>query len=107
MMGDDSAFLREALDVLGLLLHKAERNEERKIGVLVPGRLEHRVQCALHVFPDAVAPWFDHHAATHIRWLGQIAGANDLLIPFGEILFAPWCDGSSCWVGLGHFEARI
>src|SRR4051794_27655006 len=37
----------EALDVLGLLLEVALRDQERKVGVLVPGRLEAVVEVTL------------------------------------------------------------
>ncbi len=80
-MGDDGALLGEALDVLGLLLEEAHRDEQREVGVLVPGRLEHAVQGLLHVLPDAVAPGPDHHAPAHRRVLGQLRGPDDLLIP--------------------------
>ncbi len=104
MMGHDRAFLGEAFDVLRLFLHVAERNEEREIGVAMPGRLEHAVERPLHVFPDAVAPRFDHHAAAHLARLGQVARPDDLLIPFGKIFRASWADGGFWCVGLGHNE---
>ena len=102
VMGDDGAFLGEAFDVLGFLLHVTERDEEREIGVAMPGRLEHGVERALHVFPDAVAPGFDDHAAAHVARLGEVAGADHLLIPLGEIFFAPRGDRGFGCVGLGH-----
>ena len=106
VMGDDRAFLGETFDVLRFLLQVAERNEEREIGVLVPGRLEHGVERALHVFPDAVAPGLDHHAAAHVARLRHVGGADDLLIPFGKIFLAARADGGFWNVRLGHGEAR-
>ena len=105
-MRDHRAFLGEAFDVLRLLLQVAQRNEEREIGVLVSGGLEHGVERALHVFPHAVAPRLDHHAAAHLGILRQIGGAHDLLIPFGKIFVAARGDGGFWVVGLGHNEAR-
>ena len=54
VMRDDGTLLGEPLDVLGLLLQKAHRDEERKIGVLVPGLFERAIEAVLHVFPDAM-----------------------------------------------------
>ena len=60
------AFLGEALHVRRFLLEITQRNEERKIRVPMSGRLEHGIELALHVFPNAVAPRTDHHAAADI-----------------------------------------
>jgi hypothetical protein len=105
-MGNDRAFLGETFDVLSFLLHVAERNEERKISVLMPGRLEHGVERPLHVFPDAVAPGLDHHATTNVARLRHVARADDLLIPFRKIFRAARTDRGFWDVGLGHGEAR-
>ena len=74
-MGDHRAFLGEALDVLGFLFEEAQRDEEREVGVLVAGGLEHAVQHALDVLPERVAPGLDDHAAAHGRGLGQVGRA--------------------------------
>ena len=65
MVRHDGALLREALHVLGFLLEIRERDEEREVGVLVAGLLEHPVEDALHPLPDGVAMGLDHHAAAH------------------------------------------
>ena len=88
MVGDDGAFLGEPLDVLGLLFQEAHRDEQRKIGVLVPGRLEHRVELPLDVLPDGVAPGLDDHAAADVGVLGQVGRLDDLLVPLGVVLGA-------------------
>ncbi len=106
VMRDDRAFLGETFDMLRFLLHIAQRNEEREIGVLMPGRLEHGVERALHVFPDAVAPGLDHHAAAHVARLRHVGRADDLLIPFGKILRSTRADRGFWYVGFGHGEAR-
>ena len=62
VMRHDGAFLRETLHVLCLLLEKAQRNEEGEVGVLVSRFLEHPVEHALHLLPEAVPPRLDHHA---------------------------------------------
>ena len=92
MMGDDSAFLGEPFDVSRLLLEIAERNKQRKIGIFVAGGLDHRIQLALDIFPDAVSPWLDHHAASDFRVFRKVGGANDLLIPLGKIFGPSGCD---------------
>src|SRR6476659_27968 len=105
-MGDNRAFLGETFDMFRLLLHVTERNEEREISVLVPGRFEHAVEGVLHVFPDAIAPGLDHHAAADVARLGQVGRANHLLIPLGKILRATRTNRGFGLVGLGHGEAR-
>ena len=102
VMGDDRAFLGEALDVRGFLLHEGQRDEQREVGVLVAGGLEHVVQRALHVLPERVAPRLDDHAAAHGGVLGQVGGADDLLVPLGVVLFAGGRDrGFGGLAGLG------
>ncbi len=93
MVRDDRAFLGEAFDVLGSFLEVAHRNEQRKVGVLVPGLLEHPVQHPLDVLPDGVAPGLDHHAAADGRLFGQVGGVDDLLVPLWVVLGAGGCDG--------------
>ena len=100
MVRHDSALLGEALHVGGFLLKIAERDEKRKIRVLVSGCLEHPVQHGLHPFPEGIAPRLDNHAPPHFGVLGQIRRADDLLIPFWKILFPSRRDG--CLLFLAH-----
>ena len=65
MMRDDRAFFGEAFDVRRFFFQKAQRNEQRKIGVLMPGVFEHPVERLLDVLPNRVAPGLDDHAAAH------------------------------------------
>src|SRR2546430_16971149 len=65
-------FLGEPLDVLGFLREEAHRDEQREVGVLVAGRLEHGIQGVLHQLPDAVAMRPDHHTAAHRRVVRQL-----------------------------------
>ena len=97
MVRHHRALLGEALDVLGLLLQEAHRDEQREVGVLVPGGLEHRVEPPLDVLPDGVAPRLDDHAAADVGVLGQVGGLHDLLVPLGVVFFAGRRDG-----GLGR-----
>ena len=75
MMRDHGALRGEALGVLRLLLQIAQRDEQREVGVLVAGGLEHHVELALDVLPDAVAPRLDDHAAAHLGVLRHVGGA--------------------------------
>jgi hypothetical protein len=54
-MRHDRTFLCEAFNVFCFLRQIAQRDEKREIGILVTGGFEHRVERALHVFPDAVS----------------------------------------------------
>ena len=93
MVRDDRALLGEALDVLGLLLQEAHRDEQREVRVLVAGGLEHRVEPPLDVLPDGVAPRLDDHAAADVGVLGQVGGLDHLLVPLGVVFFAGRRDG--------------
>ncbi len=84
--GDDRQLRREALHVLGLLLQEALRDEEREVGVDVPGRLEAAVQRIADVLPERVAVGLDDHTAAHRRIVGQIGLLHDLVIPLGKVL---------------------
>jgi hypothetical protein len=106
-VGNDRTFLRETFHVGGFAFKITERNEKREVGVPMSGRLEHRVELTLHVFPDTVAPWANHHAAPDIRRFGHFGSTNDLLIPFRKILVAARRDGGFSWGGglIGHAKS--
>src|SRR5206468_1872079 len=70
-------------------------DEEGKVGVLVPGLLEARVEIALHALPDGVPQGTDDHAPLHRRVIGHLRLDDDVGVPAGVVL-APRCDG------LGH-----
>ena len=82
---DDSAFLGEALHVLGFLGQEALRNEQREVGVDVAQLLEAVVQPALHHLPDAVAVGPDDHAAAHRAVFGQFGGLDHVQVPAGVV----------------------
>src|SRR5437763_4566728 len=86
---DDCTFLSKAFDVLGFLREIAQRNEKWEVCIAVSSGAKHAIELPLHIFPDAIAPWADHHAAAHIRSLSQFRCTNHLLIPFREIFLAP------------------
>ena len=86
-MGDHRALLGKPVDVLRLPLEKAHRNEEREVGVLVAGRLEHGIQGFANVLPYGVAPRLNHHTSAHRSVLRQVRRFDYLLIPLGIILF--------------------
>src|SRR5262245_23130495 len=106
MMSHDRAFLGEALDVFGLFLHVTERDKEREISIPMTGRLEHRVERPLHVFPESVAPRLDDHAASDIARFRHVASADDLLIPLRKVLVAARGDRGFWLIGFSHNDAR-
>ena len=65
VMRDHRTLLREALDVLRLLLEVRERDEQGEVGVLMARRLEHPIEDRLHPLPDGEAVGLDHHAAAN------------------------------------------
>ena len=97
---DDGAFLREPLHMRRLFLEVAQRNEEREVGIAMAGRFEHSVQHRLHALPDRVAPWLHDHATAHLRVLGEVRRADDLLIPLWKILSPLRGDG--CLLFFAH-----
>ena len=103
-VGDDGAFLGEAVDVRGFLLDVADRDEEREVGVHVAGLLEHRVEVAVDVLPEGVTPRLDHHATTDRAVLGQVGVLDHLQIPLGIVILAGRGDGGLRFGGglLGH-----
>ena len=87
--GDHRQLRREAFHVLGFLLQKALRDQQREINVLVAGGLEAVVEFALQQLPDGVAVGLDDHAAfDDFGGLGHVALQNDVLIPGCKILSA-------------------
>ena len=105
VMRDHRAFLGKAGDMLRLLLEIAQRDEERKVGVLVAGRLEHPVELRLHQFPDAVAPRLDHHAAAHLGIFRHVGRRDHGLVPLGKIVRPARIDRADGGLGrlvLGH-----
>ena len=101
---DDGAFLGEAFDMLRLLLEIRQRDEEREVGVLVTGLLEHPVEDRLHPLPHRVAERLDDHASADRRLLGEIGRLDDLLIPLRVVLGA---GGGDCVVGHGGLRAGL
>ena len=93
VVGDHGALLGETLHMLGFLLEKTERDEERKVCIHMPGGLEHDIELTLHVFPDPPAPRLDDHAAADVRIFGQVSGFDHLLIPLGKVVGAGRGDG--------------
>src|SRR6266404_9914303 len=71
------------------------------------GGARNNVELALHVFPNAIAPRTNDHATPHIRRLGQLGRANDLLIPLGKIFIAPRRNGSSSGGCVRHSEKEL
>jgi len=85
--------------MLRFLFQVAQGDEQGEVSVLMAGFLELRVQMALNVFPDAVAPGLDHHAAAHFGIFSHVGRADDLLVPLRKIFVAARSDGGG---GLAH-----
>ena len=81
VVGDDSALLSEALDVVGFLAEEALRDEEREVGIVVSCFLEHVVELALHALPYSIAVGLDDHTATHGGTFRQVSLDDEILIP--------------------------
>ena len=80
---------REAFHVLGLLVQKALRDQQREVHILMAGGLEAVVELALQQLPDGVAVGLDDHAAfDDFGGLGHVALQNHVLIPGSKILSA-------------------
>ncbi len=86
-MRHDRTFFRESFGVFFFLFEKRFRHEEREIGILMPGRLEHVIQRALHLLPDREAVRLDDHTASNRRILGQVGALDEFVVPLG-IVFA-------------------
>ncbi len=101
---DHCALRREPFDVRRFLLQERQRDEQRKVRVLVARGFEHVVERALHVLPERVAPGSDDHAAAHGRVFGEVGTDNDLLVPLGVVLGTRRRDGG---LGFVHNAGRI
>ena len=77
---------RKALDVLGLAHQQAFRDEQRKVGVDVAGRLEPSIERLLDQLPDRIAVRTDDHAALDRRVVGELRLPNHVEIPLREVL---------------------
>src|SRR6185369_3356829 len=85
-LGDPGALGREAFDVVGLELEQGLGDQQREVGVLVPGGLDAAVEQPLDVLPEAVAVGPDDHGAAHGRVVGELGLAHDLEVPAREII---------------------
>ena len=80
------ALLRESGHVLGLAAEEGLGDEEREVGVLVSGFLEHAVENMLHLLPDGVSVGLDDHAAADGGLLGQVGLHHEVVVPLGVVL---------------------
>ncbi len=78
---DHGALLGESRHMLGLTAEEGLGDEEREIGVLHAGALEHAVQRGLHLLPDGVSVGFDDHAAAHGGLLCEIGFQGQVVVP--------------------------
>ena len=90
VMSDYRALFGKALDVLRFFFEIAQGNEERKIGVLVTRFFKFAIENALDIFPNAIAPRLDDHAAAHRRMFSEIGRFQYSFVPFGIVFFCEW-----------------
>ena len=76
---------REALDVLGLLLEEAHRDEHGEVRVLVPRLLKSPVHLGLDALPDRVASRPHHHAALDRAVVRELRVEDDVDVPLGVV----------------------
>ena len=67
--------------MLGFLQQEALGNEQRKIGIHMPGSLEAVVKLALDLLPDGISVGPDDHAALNGRIVGQFGLPHHIEIP--------------------------
>ncbi len=100
--GDHRQLRREAFHVLGFLLQKALRDQQRKIDVLMAGGFEAVVKLALQQLPHSVAVGLDDHAALDdLGGLGHVALQNHVLVPGCKV------SGAGSNRGFGHEVAFV
>src|SRR5204863_4120079 len=74
------------LDVLGLAVEVALRDEQREVSVLRAGRPDAGVHLLLDAFPQRPPVRPDHHRAAHRTVVGQLGLGDDVLVPAREVL---------------------
>ena len=89
-VGDDRDLGREPLDMVGLALEQAHRDQQREVDVLVSGGLDPIVERTLGVLPDRVAVGLDDHRALGGAVLGHLGPSNDLDVPRGKVVLLRW-----------------
>ena len=78
---DHCALLGESCDVLGFAAEERFGYEKREICVLGACLLELCVQYALHLLPDGVAVWLDHHTTPHRGLLRKVGLHHKIVVP--------------------------
>src|SRR3546814_16822855 len=70
-MSHHCAFLSKAFHMRGFLCKKGFGNKKREICIGMAGIFKHLVQRSLHLFPDGIAVWLDHHASPYCGMLSR------------------------------------
>ena len=84
-MRDDGELGAESLDMLGLALQIALRDQQREVGVGRAGRLDPPVHVRLQQFPDRVPIRSDDHGPPHRPVVGELGFGNHILEPSGKV----------------------
>jgi hypothetical protein len=90
-VGHHRALHGEPFDVRRLLGEERRRDEQRKVGVDVPGVLEAAIEVALDRLPQRVALGPDDHAALDRRIVGELRRLDDVEVPL-RIVFGARLD---------------
>jgi len=76
---------REPCDVVLLLQQQAFGDQQREVGVDVPGRLDADVELALQMLPHRIAVRPDDHEALDRGVVGEFGLADDVEVPLRKI----------------------
>ncbi len=80
-MGHYGALFGKAFHMFGFTTKKRLWYQQREVGVLYAGFLEHPVEFTLHFFPDGIAVGLDDHASSHRRLFGKVGFYNEVVVP--------------------------
>src|SRR3546814_15122519 len=81
VMSHHCAFLSKAFHMRGFLCKKGFGNKKREICIGMAGIFKHLVQRSLHLFPDGIAVWLDHHASPYCGMLSTPGFPGPVIIP--------------------------
>ena len=85
-VGHDGELRTESLDVVGLALEEAHRDQQREVRVLSSRGLDPLVDLGLHPLPHRVAVGPDDDGAACRAVLGQLRLGQDVLIPARKVV---------------------
>ncbi len=81
IVGYYGTFFGKAFDVLSLTTKERLGYEQREVGILHAGLLEHFVKSALHLFPDGVTIGLYYHTSSYSRLFCEVSLNHEIVIP--------------------------